>query len=56
MKILLKLLSYIGLGLNIIPAFFVFNNSISWNTHSTLMAVGTVLWFSTAPLWIKKDT
>jgi hypothetical protein len=56
MKILLKLLSFAGLGLTILPAFFVFGGIITWNTHATLMFAGMVLWFATAPFWVGKKT
>lgn len=51
---LLKILSFAGLGLTVLPAFFVFAGSISWELHATLMLVGTVLWFGTAPFWMKE--
>jgi hypothetical protein len=54
MKLLLKLAAFTGLGLTVVPSFLVFNQMISWNTHATLMAVGTVLWFLTTPFWMKK--
>ena len=54
MKNLLKTLSYIGLGLTVIPSFFVFSGQIAWSTHARLMMAGTLLWFVTAPFWIKK--
>ncbi len=56
MSALLKLLSLIALGLTVIPAFLIFAQSITWNTYLTTMTVGTLLWFVTAPLWMKKDS
>lgn len=52
MKLILKLISAAGLGLTVLPAFFVFNGSISWFTHATLMAAGTIVWFVSAPFWM----
>lgn len=54
MIIALKIVSYIGLGLTLIPAFLVFAGRLTWNTHAILMIIGTLLWFLTAPLWIKE--
>lgn len=55
MKALTQFLSAAGLALTVGPAFFVFSGHISWDTHATLMIVGTVLWFATAPFWMKTD-
>jgi len=54
MRIVTIILSYIGLGLTVLPAFFVFAGKITWETHAQLMMAGTLLWFITAPFWIKK--
>ena len=57
MKHLLRTGSVVGLGLTIIPAFLVFMGTLTWRTHTVLMAVGAVLWFGTAPFWmVKKHT
>ncbi len=55
MKTNMKALSAIALGLTVIPSFFVFAGSITWQTHADLMLGGTILWFMTAPMWMKKD-
>lgn len=55
-KVILIIISMIGLGLTVIPSFFVFAKVISLSTHKQLMFVGTVLWFVTAPFWIGKKT
>lgn len=52
MTVLIKLISYVGLALTVVPAFLVFTGRITWQTHATLMLVGTVMWFATAPLWM----
>ena len=54
MKTVLKLLSYIALGLTIIPSLLVWHGIISWNLNADLMTVGVFLWFGTAPFWMKK--
>ena len=55
MKTNLKALSYIALGLTVIPSFLVFAEKITWQLHADLMLCGTVLWFFTAPFWMKRD-
>ena len=54
MKLTLKLLSYIGLVLTLLPSFLVFSGVISLDSHKTLMFIGTLLWFGTAPFWMNK--
>jgi len=55
MKIFLTILSFIGLALTILPSFLVFSKIINWETHLTLMTIGTLLWFLTVPFWMKKE-
>ncbi len=55
MKMLVRILSAIALGLTVIPSILVFVGNITWQTHADLMLGGTVLWFVTAPYWMKKD-
>ena len=56
MKRLLKLLSGLGLGLTLIPSCLVFIQILDWNSYLNLMAAGTLLWFATAPFWMKKES
>lgn len=55
MKTITKILSAVALGLTLLPSVFVFTGSIPWETHASLMFGGTVLWFITAPFWMKKE-
>jgi hypothetical protein len=55
MKVFLIIISVVGLALTLLPAFFVFAQTMDWETHITLMTIGTILWFLTAPLWMKKE-
>ncbi len=48
-KIILKTGSILGLGLVVLPVFFVLADMISADVNKHLMLIGTVLWFSTAP-------
>lgn len=54
LRIIYIILSMIGLGLTVIPAFLVFGGVITLHEHKQLMFAGTVLWFITAPLWMGK--
>ena len=51
----LMLLSFAGLVLTIVPSFLVFTQMMSREMFAALMTVGTVLWFATAPFWMRKD-
>jgi hypothetical protein len=53
MKTFLKAASFIGLALTIVPAFLVYHDTLTWDSHALLMLVGTVLWFLTAPFWMR---
>lgn len=55
MKVLLIILSVIGLGLTIIPSVLVFLQDITMESHKQLMFVGMILWFATSPFWIKEQ-
>ena len=55
MKVLLIILSVIGLGLTIIPSIRVFTQGITIESHKQLMLIGMILWFATAPFWIKEQ-
>lgn len=55
MKTLLKLVSFVGLALTILPAVFVFVGALPVERHYLLAAVGMALWFGSAVLWIKPE-
>lgn len=55
MSTVLKLISLAGLVLTVVPAFLVFAGTLTWSQHATLMVIGTVLWFATAPFWMRSD-
>lgn len=52
METLLKLISAVGLALTVVPALLVFAGLLTWSTHATLMIIGMVIWFLTAPFWM----
>ncbi|MCJ8166549.1 hypothetical protein MKJ04_17015 [Pontibacter sp. E15-1] len=54
MQTILKILSFLGLALTIVPSLLVFSGVIELSFHKTLMLAGTLLWFFTAPFWLNK--
>ena len=56
MKLALKILSYCGLALTLLPSIGVFNGWIDLKTHFSLMVIGMILWFGSAPFWIKSKS
>ncbi|ERM83207.1 hypothetical protein P872_16930 [Rhodonellum psychrophilum GCM71 = DSM 17998] len=55
MPLLFKILSFIALTMTLIPSFLVFQGIIEPSLSKTLMFIGTVLWFLTAPRWLNKS-
>lgn len=53
MKNILKIISLLGLVLTIVPSLLVFKGVIELKLHYNLMIVGMVLWFGSAPFWMK---
>jgi hypothetical protein len=56
MKTILKIISFIGLILTLVPSFIVFSGAMTLDMHKWLMLLGTLLWFVTAPFWMNKKT
>ncbi|GAB3661576.1 hypothetical protein GCM10028791_36170 [Echinicola sediminis] len=56
MNTLFKIISFIALGLTLIPSFLVFTGTITADQCKNLMFAGTVAWFITAPKWMNKKT
>ena len=56
MKNIVKIISLLGLVLTIVPALLVFKGAIDLKLHYNLMIVGMVLWFGTAPFWMKSKS
>ncbi|WPJ97291.1 hypothetical protein SH580_06165 [Coraliomargarita algicola] len=52
MKAICKPISWISLLLIIIPPFLYFSNTIGEDLLKSLLAVGTLVWFVTASLWM----
>ncbi|MCW9705253.1 hypothetical protein [Fodinibius salsisoli] len=55
MKIILIILSVLGLALTVIPSVLVFVQDISLQTHQNIMVFGMLLWFGTSPFWMKEQ-
>ncbi len=52
MKIILKTLSYLALFAVIAPPILYLASRIDKGTMSTIMLIGTILWFTTVPFWM----
>jgi len=52
-KLVLQIISFVGLALSILPALLVFRGMISMRVYYNLLNLGMVLWFSAAVFWIK---
>jgi len=56
MKILLSSLAFVGLLATVLPAILVCFGAIELGTHKTIMAIGMILWFVTAPFFMKRKS
>ncbi|MEX0332600.1 MAG: hypothetical protein AB3N64_14385 [Puniceicoccaceae bacterium] len=52
MNNILKLISFTGLALTLIPGALVLIGVIDNSLQYTLMLIGMVAWFSSAPFWM----
>lgn len=50
----LKIVSFLGLVLTILPSILVLAGVFSLDTYKNLTLIGSVLWFVSAPFWINK--
>jgi hypothetical protein len=55
MKILIPLVSAAALALTLGPACLYFADIVGKPRMQSLMLVGTILWFASAPLWLGKN-
>ena len=51
---ILKLISYLGLVLSVVPGFLVFYQVMSLETYKMSLLIGTALWLLTGPFWINR--
>lgn len=56
MKILLRLVSIAGLLLTLVSALLASAGILALETHYTWLLIGMVLWFASAPLWMKEQS
>lgn len=56
MKKLLMILSYVGLALTILPSILVLKGIITLQNNFWFMGIGMVVWFTTAPFWMKSKS
>jgi len=52
MKPLIPVVSIIGLALVIVPPIVYLAGAIDKSSMTSLMLVGTIVWFVTAPFWL----
>jgi hypothetical protein len=51
----LKVASWLGLVLTLLPSLFVFTGVLTLEGFKTIVLVGSLLWLATAPFWINRD-
>lgn len=54
MKNIIKIISFIGLALTIIPSFLVFAGVVTLEICKILMFIGSIIWFAFAPGWMNE--
>ena len=54
MTAFLKLVSGLGLALTVVPSVLVLGGRLSWTQHAATMLAGAVLWFASAPFWMRE--
>jgi len=52
MKLVLKIISYTGLGLTIIPSILFLMDEIELSQLKLFMFIGVFVWFGSAVFWI----
>lgn len=55
MTLALRLISYLGLALSVVPPVLVWAGRLDMSTNYVLLNIGMVLWFGSAIFWIKPD-
>ncbi|NJD11519.1 MAG: hypothetical protein FIB01_14160 [Gemmatimonadetes bacterium] len=55
MRRLLQLISGLGLVLTVVPSVLVATGGIGWARHADAMLAGALLWFLTAPFWMREQ-
>lgn len=55
MKRVARYLSFVGLGLTVVPSMFTFAGLLTPDANKTFMLIGTILWFGAAMFWMKSN-
>ncbi len=55
MNLLAKTLSFLGLGITLFTPLFVWWGWTDSGSLPTAMIIGMLLWFGSAPFWIKRE-
>jgi len=53
--ILSKPISWVSLMLIVVPPVLYFNKAVTLDMMNVLMLAGTIIWFVTAPLWMRGE-
>lgn len=56
MKSILKLISFVGLVLTVVPSILVLQGSLGQEASKNLMLIGTLCWFLSAPFWLGRKS
>ncbi|WP_206081903.1 hypothetical protein [Maribellus sediminis] len=56
MKKLLTTISYTGLAFTFLPSILVLKGVVTLQNHFWLMGVGMILWFASAPFWMRSKS
>ena len=54
MKLVLKIISYVGIGLTIIPSILFLMDKIELPQLKWYMLIGVFMWFGSAVFWVGK--
>ena len=55
MKRIFQLISFVALGMTILPCLLYFGGLINHYTMNAATLVGTIVWFIATPLWMGRD-
>jgi len=54
MRTIWIIISFVGLGLTIIPSALILTGNVTVGQNKNLMLLGTILWFGTVSFWMNK--
>jgi hypothetical protein len=55
MRMSLRVVSWLGLALTLLPSFLVFGGALSLDAFKSMVLAGSILWLATAPFWVNQD-